>query len=800
MEQAKLTSLERTLLALVLALSLGLRLVALDAFLTSDEDNWHRRSLAFTAALQSHDWASTYQSGHPGVVTMWLGAAAAQLKFLQRPLGGDSLRQLMLDPAPAPGTGVPPLTIGARSLVALLTWLGVVALYPLLRRLFGRRTALAATALVALDPFLLAHSRLHHLDAVLTTFSTLSIACLLIYALRGRRVGYLLASAVAAALAMANKSPGVLLGPWAALALLGPALLAPATERKRELARAAGAVALWGLVATAVVVAIWPAMWVNPLGTVRNVLGVAKDYAETPHHNLNYFWFAVRPDPGPAFYPLAWAFRTTPWVLLGLVALGMTWRHQPWRKHTALLALWVGLFVAGMTVGEKKFDRYLLPVFPWLDVLAALGWICLLRRWPRFTAGRARWLPAALGAALVAGQLALLWPARPYYISYYNPALGGSRTAPELILVGWGEGLDRAAAYLNGKPGADQLLVSSWLRPEFGSFFVGRTLVTPEQVLPDDPHYVHLALPDYYVFYRSVLQRQLVTPASELFVGVQPPDQVIRVNGIDYAWIYENTAYRDAEQEIMAHVASEGSPSENVVLLDMQTSFARHYVGPIPLEVYTLDREDATLMELQRIGTGRKHVWHLIYPDSPKLSGSLEQLLQRQATVGERLTVGRLQVVRYDLPPDPHFVPAAPAVASGVRFGEQITLVGYDPQNSELVPGQPLEVRFHWQASEQVKASYTVFCHLIGPGEAKYGQRDSLPQAGALPTDAWLPGQRVLDGCAVQVSPDAPPGEYVLVVGLYGAGNHKRLPAYDAAGNRLANDVVVLGGFRVPQP
>ena len=38
-----------------------------------------------------------------------------------------------------------------------------------------------------------------------------------------------------------------------------------------------------------------------------------------------------------------------------------------------LLAIWVVLFIAGITFAAKKFDRYLLPAFVSLDVIAALG-------------------------------------------------------------------------------------------------------------------------------------------------------------------------------------------------------------------------------------------------------------------------------------------------------------------------------------------------------------------------------------------------------------------------------------------
>ena len=518
---------ERGLLALALVLSLVLRLTGLSVFATTDEDRWYARSEAFLGALQRHDWASTYQTGHPGVITMWLGAATECLPLLRRPLPGDGASPFVTPGAPAFGAGVPPLTLGGRRLVGLVTWLGIVALYPLLRRLFDSRTALVATVLVALDPFFLAHSRLHHLDAILTAFTTLSVVCLLIHVFRGRHWGYLVASGMAAGLAVGNKSPGVVLVPWAALALFLPALLVEPAKRKAELWRAAGLLALWTAAAAATLAAIWPAMWVNPLGTLQQVFGTATYYAETPHENLNYFWFAVRADPGPGFYPVAWAFRATPWALLGLAALAVGWRGVRRRWEVVLLAVAALAFAAAMTLGAKKFDRYLLPAFPLLDIVAAVGWLALARRFlPRLAVPWRSWAPALGTLFLLGSQMAWLWPARPYYLCYYNPLLGGGRTAPQILLTGWGEGLDRVADYLNRQPNAEQLVACAWPAPEFGYFFRGQTI--------KDTHLGSLAELDYLVFYRSALQRGGVPPAS-LFMGGRQPELVLNLDGIDYA-------------------------------------------------------------------------------------------------------------------------------------------------------------------------------------------------------------------------------------------------------------------------
>jgi len=43
----------------------------------------------------------------------------------------------------------------------------------------------------------------------------------------------------------------------------------------------------------------------------------------------------------------------------------------------------------------------------------------------------------------------------PYFFSYYNPLAGGSSRAPQVMMIGWGEGMDQAARYLNQKPDAE---------------------------------------------------------------------------------------------------------------------------------------------------------------------------------------------------------------------------------------------------------------------------------------------------------------------------------------------------------
>ena len=91
------------------------------------------------------------------------------------------------------------------------------------------------------------------------------------------------------------------------------------------------------------------------------------------------FGGAAREDPGGAYYPVVWIFRTTPWVVLGLVGLAARRRSARWRDLLLLGALAL-VFGVGVTLSPKKFDRYLLPVFPLVDIIAAVGLVTVFRR------------------------------------------------------------------------------------------------------------------------------------------------------------------------------------------------------------------------------------------------------------------------------------------------------------------------------------------------------------------------------------------------------------------------------------
>ena len=139
------------------------------------------------------------------------------------------------------------------------------------------------------------------------------------------------------------------------------------------------------------------------------------------------------------------------------------------------LALFVVTFLVFETLSNKKMVRYFLPAFPVIDIFVAMGLLWLADRLARLTRRETiqRWALPALGGLVLLGQGWLVWDNYPYYFTYYNPLLGGAPGAAQVMDVGWGEGLNEAAAYLSRQPGGELLQVTSDYPSTLSPFFAG---------------------------------------------------------------------------------------------------------------------------------------------------------------------------------------------------------------------------------------------------------------------------------------------------------------------------------------
>ncbi|MCB0214338.1 MAG: hypothetical protein KDJ52_33675, partial [Anaerolineae bacterium] len=115
---------------------------------------------------------------------------------------------------------------------------------------------------------------------------------------------------------------------------------------------------------------------------------------------------------------------------------------------------------------------------------------------------------------------------------------------------------------------------------------------------------------------------------------------------------------------------------------------------------------------------------------------------------------------QFTVPPDMETPLAA-------NFANQIFLAGYTLPQRTVTAGSSLPITFYWQAPERTpQANFIQFNNLLDSSGNLRGGYDRLPLED-YSTLLWDPGEVVVDGYAVPVDPDAPPGEYYLDVGYY---------------------------------
>ncbi len=490
------------------------RLVGLQTLVTLDEVTWVRQAVTFWKALLSGAWAETLISGEPAVVTMGTGGLGWWVYTLFQP--GFSLADLL---ATMPLGRVNPFLLSVARLPGLIfSCIALSLIYGLLRPAVGPWTALLAALLLALEPVLLAYTRLLNPEAQMTLLLVPALLLLLRIA-RGDERGLIWAG-IFAGLAWATHWAGLILLPFAIGLFLLVAWFGQETAPRQYLRRTSERLAFWGILAFVVWLLVWPAAWVNPLGAPQKVITSALATFSLPVSLEPIF------DLGWLHYPLHFVFYTTPIVMVGLI-FWLCYRQalEPEARYTTqALALFALVYLIFRSFFERQNAGAILPVFVCATIVAAVGWSAWLAR-------RGEQVRRMAIAVLLVGQALLALPAAPYYLSYLNPLAGGPWTAPKLIEIGQGEGMNQVGAWLNGQDGALPGLVGADYGPTLAPYFGGQiTAVTA----PD------LA---YVVLYHASRQRELPSPTVlRYYQYLLEPAHILRLGGLDYAYIYPGPA------------------------------------------------------------------------------------------------------------------------------------------------------------------------------------------------------------------------------------------------------------------
>ncbi len=574
---------QTTQTTLIFILALIPRIIDLSTFITYDEYDQLNFAALFLQAIILGDISGALVLGYPGVPTMALGALGLWLRYqlavwgwLDFPVEGTITSLFAL----LDTTTSHPLEYlqFVRSPLVIVASLTITIIYLLLRQLINPHLAFIGTLVISFNPLLLALSRIIHVDAPLSYFMFVSFLAFVVYMEKGH-LFMLGLSGLFGALAALSKTPSAILGPILVVTGLIYVLL-PTKDQPRQLRwrRFIKAMFGWGLIAAVAFFALWPSMWSNPLQTLNHIIQNIIQNNEQTRSGSGIFWGPFNSDRNPLYYTYAFPFRWTPFTTLGyifsliMIVYGLWKRRkengppdlaisgsQPSNLLVSILPFMVSLqafiilFIAPISIISRRSIRYTLPAMYPADLVAVLGWAGMLyllgqvmtllisigvpnrfsqnlkRNGPKASKGVSqRWQPALLALTLI--QIGFIIPHHPYYYAYFNPLLGGHYTAPYLVNMGLGEGLDAAARYLNQNPQAEQATTASWFVRQFAPFFKGHSVEIFDMA--------DILTATHTVFYITQLQLGFPTPELLGYFNQRQPEKVITLGGVDYAWIY----------------------------------------------------------------------------------------------------------------------------------------------------------------------------------------------------------------------------------------------------------------------
>ncbi len=384
-----------------------------------------------------------------------------------------------------PQTGARPFVFGnrlppdrivflARLPFAMLTVAFGMVLAIWTRRVFGPAAAILALLFYALDPTVISHGHYAATDFVTAVFFFLTCIAWVWY-LETRGWGALLLAGLALGLALASKfSSLLLLGILPLLAVVRwwqvprrfPALRT-AGALLVVLAMAIGTVGLTYLPMQEDVFNPWyPRLHelADKSVAAGRTLGWLGERLDLPYHPYAHgIIYQARHNQGGHltylagqrsatgwwyYFPATFLLKTPLAIQLGLLA-ALVWALAGWRRdRLALIEAaplpWMVLVLTpllymgfAMNSNINIGQRYLLPIYPFLYVLAGASLARI----------RIRWLAPAL-ALLVMVEHALI---APHYLAYFNPLAGGAAKAPQYLLdsnIDWGQDLLKLRNYM----------------------------------------------------------------------------------------------------------------------------------------------------------------------------------------------------------------------------------------------------------------------------------------------------------------------------------------------------------------
>jgi 4-amino-4-deoxy-L-arabinose transferase-like glycosyltransferase len=215
--------------------------------------------------------------------------------------------------------------------------------------------------------------------------------------------------------------------------------------------------ALMGLIGIGVFILSWPWFYHDLLNHLKAYVG----FMTTGRLPVEQFYFGQLYAPPPWHFPFLITIFVVPFSILILSTIGAVsmMRHRKDRSLGGLLLLGTFVCLVIFTTGlGQVFDneRFMMPVFPYIAVLAGIGFVRTIPIVERLLSKRRiqlrrQQLVAMMVAIMFVPHLLLAYDLYPHLLSYYSEVIGGTYGAKLLGLetTYWCDTYTEVLSYLN---------------------------------------------------------------------------------------------------------------------------------------------------------------------------------------------------------------------------------------------------------------------------------------------------------------------------------------------------------------
>ncbi len=501
-----------------------------------DELHWMQRGSYLVNKIAEGDFghATDIFERHPGIPAAFL--MGLTMNFLATPNHYEIPNYIK--PFDSSLEIIDPL-IAARIPIVLLGALTCAFLYFFVLKMWSPAVGITAGLLLALDPFHIALSRIAHQDVALTFFFMGALFCYYIGEIKNK-TNYKMWAGIFFGLAFLTKIVALLIP---IIIFIWKTIIYFNKKDKFKLYFDVFDLIIL-LIGVSMFFVFYTEMWGNPV--MRFIDHLSENFGSEASKDTHFFMGYVGQKAIRTFYLVIIPFKMSLLVFIGFIAslifgIKYLWKNKKVSKRVLLLILIILIVVGIMSLVGKMKDRYVMPAWPSLIIIASLGIMYILKYIFKYIPKPSNEVLILSASILIilAFNLPPVISYSPYYFIYYNPIarllVGGPNNLRNYVEMGWGEGMKEAAEYLNEKENVKELGAISSCQSCFEPYFKGKFLRWKREAwfkkrMEDGDI-------DYAVLLIRVVQRHSPKTMYKIYKSTKP-EKVININGIDMVWIH----------------------------------------------------------------------------------------------------------------------------------------------------------------------------------------------------------------------------------------------------------------------